>query len=146
LKRTIFGRRTPDAQAPERSDPSTAPSANPTETSGRVVLRSSPDGPRLVRSRAYDLGPHTTLVHLTFEDTIEVIELLPAADGLTFGARLWDRGGWPLEAHVTLPHIQRPATIVLKDSNGKHAYFTVIAENPKGRAEYPLDVSEADPA
>ncbi len=49
---------------------------------------------------------------------------------------------------VALGNVPPKSGVVLKDVSGRHAYFTVIAENPKGRAEHTLDVTfdEARPA
>lgn len=108
-----------------------------------VQLRSQAQGLRLAKSRYYALGPSTVLVQLTFESNIELIELLPLDEQASVSARLWDSEGWPTEVHLHFGAASRAAPIVLKDFNGKHVYFTLITDNPKGRTEHPLAVLEA---
>ncbi|WP_045233976.1 hypothetical protein [Deinococcus pimensis] len=103
-------------------------------------LRERPEGPQLRRARLYDLGEHTRLVQLTFRETLEVLDLV-SVPGQTFALRAWNADGWMTEAHVHLAEFDGTTPAVLKDTSGRHAYFTVIGQSPKGRGERALSVS-----
>ncbi|WP_027481082.1 hypothetical protein [Deinococcus pimensis] len=137
MKRSLFGRASTDTPSTPASDwPGGLPAQQHT-----LVLRTGTRGLDLAEQHVHPLGPNASLVHLTFDAAVEVVELLPQERGVTFGARLWDAEGWPTEVHVTLGNARAGAPIVLKDVSGRHAYFTVITGDPRARGDHPAEVT-----
>lgn len=107
----------------------------------QIKVRLHAQGLTLKKYRYYDLGPEAKLVHLVLDGTAELVELLPD-EGLTFSSRLWNAEGWPLDVHVQLAGHSGSAPVVLKDSNGRHAYFTVLLTQPNLTPEQAPQVIE----
>ncbi|AFZ68556.1 hypothetical protein [Deinococcus peraridilitoris] len=106
----------------------------------RLLVREHMQGPQLTSFALRELGATVTLLRLTFEQPVELIEMLEPGEGSTFTARLWNADGWPVEVQLHLERFPERGPLVLKDIVGRDVHFTLIARSTRACLELTLQV------
>jgi|GEM_PF-5639841 len=109
----------------------------------RLAVRQSRGGPTVKRGTSYVLGPHTSLIHLTFNQNLDLSELLEPRGDFTVSLRVW-LDGFPTDVDIALPGEITARPVILQDWHDHHVYLTVVTKIPDDDVRRVMTIEDQD--